>query len=510
MNNSDKGGNTRAVRSSQSKTARLIPRFCPVRTRLSVSIIVLLPGKRAQLERSVSMKFTAQLLAGLCFLFSLVTLALPGSAHGFRDLNPAGIADGPGIWVNIWHYPEGDLDSYASRLSAHGIRNLFIQTSRSNTDAIAHPEELGNVIEACHRYGIRVIAWSFAELIDPRADATKMIAAAQFESHNGERIDGIAPNLEKNLEKWRVETYSKELRAVLGVNYPMVAVVFSPLNRAPEVARTPWTLIAQYYDVIAPMAYWGGKRQTLDAYTYTTATIQKIRQLTGKANVEIHVIGDGMGTSPADIQQFLRGCKDAEATSASLYPNHRPTPEQLVAIARYPDYFPPNSRFRLAAFQELTRAGALRTPPGYDPAQLIPRGEFYTLAVHQLFHPMVRKGHRGPDGSAGAGPSADLSGEQAARVLANAGLLPEIPDGSDGGLSASIDSREALTLVAGLVELQSQHSGQQQQPARKHRGDRWLLPAARAEAVQPPERRSQPLNYLDAAQLVLQARAGLR
>src|SRR5262249_27658354 len=156
--------------------------------------------------------------------------------------------------------------------------------------------------------------------------------------------------------------------------------------------------------------------------------------------------------------QFLRGCKDAEATSASLYPNHRPTPEQLVAIARYPDYFPPNNRFRLAAFQELTRTGALRTPPAYDPSQLIPRGEFYTLAVHQLFHPMIRKGYRGTDGAT-ASPPADLSGEQAARVLANAGLLLDLPDGSDGGLSASIDSREAFTLVAGLVELQSQHAG---------------------------------------------------
>ncbi len=458
------------------------------------------------------MKLAARLLAGLFCLFSMLTLALPGSARGFRDLNPAGIADGSGIWVNIWHYPEGDLDSYCSRLNAHGIRNLFIQTSRSNTDAIAHPEELGEVIEACHRHRIRVIAWSFAELIDPKADAAKMIAAALFESHGGERIDGIAPNLEKNLEKWRVEAYSRELRESLGTNYPMVAVGFSPLNRGPEVARTPWTLIALFYDVIAPMAYWGGKRLTIDAYTYTIATIQKVRQLTGQANVEIHVIGDGMGTGPTAIQQFLKACKDAEATSASIYPNHRPTPEQLVAMARYQDYFPPNNRFRLAAFQELTRAKCLKTPPGNDPSQLISRGEFYTLAVRQLFRPMAKRLHKSAD-SIAAGPTpAETSADQACRVLVNAGVLSDMPYGGEDEMVAPIDSREALNLIAGLVELQLQGSGvrQHRQGARKRRGDRWLVPAARAEAEQPAERRSQPLNYLDASQLVLQARAGLR
>lgn len=454
------------------------------------------------------MKLGPRLLVGLCFLFSALTLVLPGSARGFRDLNPAGIADGAGIWANIWHYPEGDLDAYCSRLNAHGIRNLFVQTSRSNTDAIAHPEELGEVIEACHRHGIRVIAWSFAELINPKADAAKMIAAARFESHNGERIDGIAPNLEKNLEKWRVETYSQELRAALGPNYPMMAVVFSPLNRAPEVARTPWTLLARYYDVIAPMAYWGGRRQSLDPYTYVSTTIQKVRQLTGKANIELHVIGDGMGTGPAAIQQFLKACKDAEATSASIYPNHRPTPDQLVALARYCDYFPPNNRFRLAAFQELTRVKALKTPPGNDPAQLIPRGEFYALAVHQLFRP-TKKLSKSADASYA---SAELPSNQACRVLVNAGVLSEMPDDGSAELMAPIDSREALNLIAGLVELQLQGSGTRarNQGARKRRGDRWLVPAAQAEAAQPTERRSQPLNYLDASQLVLQARAGLR
>ncbi|HEY9871398.1 MAG TPA: hypothetical protein V6D08_19730 [Candidatus Obscuribacterales bacterium] len=459
------------------------------------------------------MKIAAGLPALLFCLFML--LFASGSAGAF-DPAPAGIADGPGIWVNIWHYPEGDLDVYCSRLRAHGIRNLFIQTSRSNTDALPHAEKLGAVIEACHRQGIRVIAWSFAELVDPKGDAAKMIAAARYRSPQGEGIDGIAPNLEKNLERWRVELYSQELRRALGPNYPMMAVVFSPLNKAPEVARTPWTLLPRYYDVIAPMAYWGGRRQSLDAYTYTSTTIQKVRQLTGSAHAEIHVIGDGMGTGATEIDQFLRACKAAEATSASLYPNHRPTPDQLAALARYPDFFPENARFRLAAFKGLVRSGALRCPPDNDPSRPVSRGEFYKLAVHQLYRPMARRLHVSTEGAVVSAPTAgdarDPSGLEAYRMLVSAGVVAGDPEIGQWDLESPIGSGEALSVIAGLVELQSEGPGHSfKRHARvKQRPDRWLVPPARAEAAQPGEQRAGALNYLDAAEMVLQARAGLR
>lgn len=462
------------------------------------------------------MKIAASLPALLFCFFTLLFALAPAGAEPFFDLTPAGIADGPGIWVNIWHYPEGDLNVYCSRLRAHGIRNLFIQTSRSNTDALPHAEKLGAVVEACHRHGVRVIAWSFAELVDPKGDAAKMIAAARYRSPQGERIDGIAANLEKNLERWRVELYSRELRRALGPNYPMMAVVFSPLNKAPEVARTPWTLLGQYYDVIAPMAYWGGRRQSLDAYTYTTTTIHKVRQLTGSAHAEIHVIGDGMGTGASDIVQFLRACQAAEATSASLYPNHRPTPDQLAALARYPDFFPENARFRLAAFKGLVRSGALRCPPDNDPSRPLSRGEFYKLAVDQLYRPMARRMHGGTEGAAASAQTTSDTGDpfglEAYRVLTRIGAVPDYPDIGRWDLESPIGSGEALSVIAGLVELQSEGPGQ---PHRRHhpvkqRPDRWLVPPVRAEAAQPGQQRACSLNYLDAAQMVLEARAGLR
>jgi len=446
-------------------------------------------------------------------------LALPSSARPFQDLAPAGLADGAGLWVNLWHYPEGDLDAYCTQLQQHGIRNLFIQTSRSNTEAIRQPDRLGAVIEASHRHRIRVIAWSFAELVDPEADAEKLIAAARFESPQGERLDGVAGNLEKNLAKWRVESYSQHLREALGKSYPMIAVVYSPLNQAPQVAVTPWQTLAQYWDVLAPMTYWGGKHQTLDAYSYTTASIQSIRKLVGRPDMEIHAIGDGMGTSRADLEKFLKACQDAEATSASLYPNHVPTLDQLDCLAKYSDYFPANSRFRLAAFHELLTAGVMHSPAHGDPARPISRGEFYRLVVRLLYPPTWLKA----DSNAQA-PAPDIEPADALKILSRAGLVPAydrqdvLADSlaQDEALAGPIDSREALSLISRLVELRttarSAARGRQPKGADKarSRADRWLVPPASAEAEQAPAHNVHLVNHLDAAQMVLQAHAGLR
>lgn len=317
---------------------------------------------------------------------SSLAAAAPSSAS--RNV-PLGLADGSGVWINIWNYPTADYEGYCQKLYSSGIRNLFVQSSRSNTAAIAHPAELGALIDACHKYKIRVIAWSFAELANPRADADKMIAVARFRSPMGDCLDAIAPDLEKNLSKPAVEAYSKYLRQALGADYPMIAVVYSPLNKAPQVAITPWKLIDKYYDVIAPMAYWNGRYQTIDAYTYTRRTIEKIRQLTERPDVEVHVIGDGMGTRTNEITEFMRACRDSGAQSASLYPNHKTTEEQYVALSRYDDLIPTNSKRRLEVLRDLLGRGVVASPPSYDPSKALSRGEFMKVVAHGLKVPGI-------------------------------------------------------------------------------------------------------------------------
>jgi hypothetical protein len=296
-----------------------------------------------------------------------------------------------------------------------------------------------------------------------------MVAAAKFRSPKGEAVDAVAPDLEKNLQDWRVSKFSQTLRDELGPHYPLIACVYSPLNKYEEVKNIPWKTLARYYDVIAPMSYWNSKYQKFDAHDYTLATVRTIREMTGRPDIEVHVIGDGMGTTAYSIQQFLKACRRAEATSASIYPNHKMTEEQLQALSRYPDYFEPNARFRLAAFREMLRNGSLATPPGGDPAQPISRFDFFR---------MVAAHSRTP--------------------------LPA-PDANDPAMNGSIMSHEALSILARIIDIEPvghQHKNK--------RADRWFAPPAAAENLRAPAPNSKPLNYIDASQMVLQATSAIR
>lgn len=401
--------------------------------------------------------------------------------------------------MNMWSYPDSDVDGYCLKLHNSGIRNLFIQTGRSNTPAIKDPALLGQLIETCHKYKIRAIAWSFADLQNPESDAQKMLVAAKFRTPNGHGFDAISPNLEKDLNAWKVEKYSKILRDELGQGYPMIAVVFSPLNKAPQVALTPWKLLDKYYDVIAPMDYWNSKFAKLEPYSYTRDTVQKVRELVGRPDVEIHIVGDGMHTHAPAIAEFLKACRDTSVTSASLYPFHKMTDEQFTSVSHYNEYFPVNSRYRLAAFHELLQTGAF---PGVkqDPSKLIRRGEFYRLLGNRLTN------------------RHDLAEADAVRILNTYGLIPasfkQALAETPLFLDQSMEHREAYMLVANVLEGKERahkmklhldgHKPVKLLADTKHTD--WFAQPAMAQGGSD----QKYLNYLDAAQIVLSAESGLR
>jgi len=430
----------------------------------------------------------------------------------YPDPVPKGIADGAGIWVNMWNYP-AQPDSYCLKLYANGIRNIFIQTSRSNTAAICNPEGLSGLLSAAHRYQMRVIAWSFDELTSPDADADRVIAAANFRSDQGEKVDAVAANMEKDLNPVKIKQFCGRIRKTLGSSYPLIAVVYSPLNHAPAVAGTPWPLLADCFSVLAVMSYWNSKYTKSEAYQYTLATIKELRQLTGKADLDIHVIGDGMGTDNQSVNQFLKACKTGAATSASLYPNQRVTTDQLVTLSRYPEFFPANGRLRLAAYRELVKSDKLRLPLGEDPSANIKRGLFYQLLVRQFFPSAMLA----PASTDLAYAQSIAPGSDSIVVLKKAGVISALPQTAEEAnqfLAAGITYKEAIETVAKLVD-SKRSSGKLVDKQRSHIAGRqygqtdhfFVQPAYAAESNTLSE---QPLSYFDAAQMVLLASGGVK
>jgi len=416
-----------------------------------------------------------------------------------------GIANGAGVWVNMWNYP-ADADSYCLRLYSNGIRNIFIQSSRSNTPAVCNPSGLSRLLNAAHRYQMRVIAWSFDELVSPGADANKIIAAANFTSNEGQKVDAVAANLEKDLSAAKINLFCEKVKQGLGSDYPLVAVIYSPLNHAPVVATTPWKLLADQFSVLAIMSYWNSKYMAnSEAYQYTLRTIKKIRELTGRPDLDIHVIGDGMGTGRDSINQFLAACKTGAATSASLYPNQQITGEQLSVLSQYPDFFPANGRSRLAAFKELTKSGKLSFPTGEDPSSNIKRGQFYQLLVRQFY----------PNSAINPGQDIRQEDFKALAILANAGAIGTAPQSlpeTNEFLAASVSSKEAIDIIAKIVESKGHSNNLARQSkalvmrTTKQAKQLFAQPAYAAE----PLNEAMPLSYLDAAQIVLLASDGIK
>jgi hypothetical protein len=293
----------------------------------------------------------------------------------------------------------------------------------------------------------------------------------------------------------------------------MIAVVYSPLNKCFEVKRISWPLLAKYFDVIAPMIYWNSKYEKIEPYDYTVKSVKKIRELCGKSDIEISAIGDGMGSNAAAIAEFMRACRDTEATGISLYPNHKITQEQKIAVAHHTDYLKPNSRFRLAAFREYVRQGKLNAPASFDPSKAITRRDYYQLIVRQMYPAFTHSKSDKSRSNSNLPTQAECkeaSGEQALQILIGLGLVADMSEMSSiqGILDSPIYPDESVSLIASLLEMDKAKLGNRQNKSRRF--DRWLVPSAEAENKERQGGNNRPVNYVDAAHMVLQASSALR
>src|SRR6202042_1667480 len=132
----------------------------------------------------------------------------------------------------------------------------------------------------------------------------------------------------------------------------------------------------------------------------------------------------------------------------------------------------------LVALRELIKKGVIEAPS--DPAVLVERGDFFKMAVRQIFagKPQAQSG---------------MTGGTAAAFLERHGIIAA----ADGeALRQPIDSQEAFKTVAALEELKSS-GGKARAGAHKSNGHWFSQPAYAAENSNSAS--NKPLNYLDAA-----------
>ncbi len=258
----------------------------------------------------------------------------PGRAEVNGHLLASKVA-GKGMWLTLGIFAQGDPEALATAAQRNGITHIYLESAISPL-GFHGKKSVGPAIDAAHRHHIKVIAWVFPYLYDVAGDVQLTREVADFRSTSGERFDGIAADLEQNVQLWNVRAYSQLVRAYLGPRYLLVGVPYPP-ESMPDY---PYGEMAKSYNVIAPMDYWHQTKTAngLDfghmAYGYAYArqyaqeSVAAIRAMTG--DVAIEPIGqtfDDFGRlemgpyapSAAEINGFLAGSKASGSIGASFF-----------------------------------------------------------------------------------------------------------------------------------------------------------------------------------------------
>jgi hypothetical protein len=243
--------------------------------------------------------------------------------------DPVGVYRGLGTWIDIydtaWRHPGAAVRAMAAR----GIRTLYLQTSNSDRGRLfVYRDGVAAFLDAAHRAGIRVVAWYLPGFARPRLDMRRTLAAVRFRTSSGNAFDGYAADIESSAvarvasRTRRLLTYSARLRRAVGPDYPLGAIIPSPINleaRPSFWPRFPYRALARTYDVIMPMTYFTYRvNGRLAAKHYTARNIGIVRERTGDHAVPIHVIG-GIGATPAETRGFVSALRERRPIGASYY-----------------------------------------------------------------------------------------------------------------------------------------------------------------------------------------------
>jgi putative peptidoglycan binding protein len=173
---------------------------------------------------------------------------------------------GKGMWIYVAERAEGgNADAIVARATATGLTHLYVRTA-SLKDGFIAADFLNRLLPKAHAAGLRVYAWDFPYLDDVAGDVNRALAAIQYRTPDGHRVDGYVADIELrnmgvNLTPQTAADFGSTLRRMVGPNYPMIACVPRP---SPALVTYPFAEVVAPFDAIAPMVYWMGRDPAAD------------------------------------------------------------------------------------------------------------------------------------------------------------------------------------------------------------------------------------------------------
>jgi hypothetical protein len=202
-----------------------------------------------------------------------------------------------------------DVAALVQAAKLAGLTHLYTEVAISTGGlGFFGRESLDRLLPVAHANGIKVIAAVYPALADVSSDARMTAEVAAYHTPTHDSVDGVATDVEENTAASAVYAYGQTVRALIGPDVPLVAIVLHPLSHA----GYPYAAIATSWNVIAPMNYWysdvSRPYSVADTARFVTTSIVTIRAAVGPAMpieelgqtyVEDHRYGDGVAPANA-------------------------------------------------------------------------------------------------------------------------------------------------------------------------------------------------------------------
>jgi len=291
--------------------------------------------------RLVALAVLASALAlGIACVDSTQSRAAPERRAG------AEVFQGLGTWIDVYDTAlYRTPDAVGARLAARGVQTAWIETAndRSKVDVV-DPAGLGDLVDALHGRGIRVVGWYLPGHDNQVRDLRRARALLSFRTPQGGAFDGVALDIEslrnKNVRQRTARALDllTRLRAESG-GTPLAAITYPPRAFERHLSwwpAFPWPRIAAQVDAVVPMLYTGGGFKGYDAtYGYVARSLRLLRAAVG-SEIAVHATGGVANRMTADeLRAFDDAVLDDGTVSGwSLYDLQTTTPAGWAAMAR--------------------------------------------------------------------------------------------------------------------------------------------------------------------------------
>lgn len=228
------------------------------------------------------------------------------------------------------------------------LSHLYVEVGESQAGFFGR-SSLDSLLPIAHSAGINVIGWVMTSLGDIPGDTALTAEIAAYRTADGHRVDGIAADIEQNVDLDDVKVYAEVTRLSVGPERLLVATIWpagSWMGRTYPIHR----VLAPVFDAITPMAYWSAEERAYsydEVYEFVYQAVNQMRQEVGDPHYPVAVIGqmydtfgrNGIGEySPGgqEIRAAMQAAKDARAVGISFFQWGTATPEEWEAFRDFP------------------------------------------------------------------------------------------------------------------------------------------------------------------------------